>query len=151
MAGRLNSECHNNRSFAASLATGQIAGGSCKVIQTFMSKDENEQREFLQNNQDIENLFRTLLGIVEKIYSDSDLTYWALCLLNGIIEDARTRIKNLDHIQKNGQNHKNCIEILLSFITTQQSSKDKMKERDLASHVLSMLIEHHGLKNANIA
>lgn len=93
--------------------TGQIAGGSCKVIQTFMSKDENEQREFLQNNQDIENLFRTLLGIVEKIYSDSDLTYWALCLLNGIIEDARTRIKNLDHIQKNNvqgsQNHKDCI------------------------------------------
>ena len=52
-----------------------------------MSLDSEEQREMLQTPQNIENLFRTLLCIVEKIYSDSELTYWALCLLNGIIED----------------------------------------------------------------
>ena len=81
---------------------------------------------------------------MEKIYSDGDLTYWALCLLNGIIEDARTRVKHLEHIQKTrlAESNKDCIKILYSFIM-QQSGKDKIKERDLAAHVLSMLIESY--------
>jgi hypothetical protein len=43
-------------------------------------------------------LFKALLTIVEKIYGDAQLQMWAICTLNGIIEDARTRIKHLEHL-----------------------------------------------------
>ena len=94
---------NQNVSFLAYIESGQISNGCAGILQKFMTKDENEQREFLNNNNEAELLCRALLKIVDKIYSDTKLTLWALCMLNGIIEDARTRLKHLDHLQKTRQ------------------------------------------------
>ena len=106
------------------LASGSIGQGSGEIIQQFLSLDESEQRNFLDDSNLCDKLMRTLISIVEKIYSDNELTYWALALLNGIIEDLRTRIKNLEHIEKTKQPEvqKNCIHILYSFL--QQNTQD---------------------------
>ena len=43
-------------------------------------------------------LLRTLLSIVSKVSSETELIKWALALINGIIEDRRDRIKYLAQI-----------------------------------------------------
>ena len=78
-----------------------LPGGSVNTIKGFEALDEQGQRtEILDQNQPCENLLRVLFSIVDKIYSDAALTKYALALINGIIEDKRTRIKRLVSIQK---------------------------------------------------
>ena len=78
------------------LASRALPTGAGNTIKAFEALDENSQRtEILDNNQSCEQLFRVLFSIVDKIYSDEGLTKYALALINGIIEDRRTRIKRL--------------------------------------------------------
>lgn len=82
-----------------------------------------------------------MFAIVEKIKGAKDLLTYTLCLINGIIEDRRIRIKYLVGIQKskNEEKQKDLIGILNSFII--QNVEKENVQRDLAAHTLSMLIE----------
>ena len=83
-----------------------------------------------------------MFSIVDKIYSDEGLAKYALALINGIVEDKRTRIKRLVAIQKakNAERHLDLIRILQSFLL-RTSDDSRRQERDLASHNRAMLIE----------
>ena len=71
-----------------------LPNGASNTIRTFEDLDENNQRtEYLDQNQNCEQLIRVLFSIVDKINSDEGLLRYALALINGIIEDRRTRIK----------------------------------------------------------
>ena len=91
------------------------------MIQEFLNLGNDEQRDFLDDrlkNEECEKLIRTLLQIVAKISSEPLLVKWALAMINGIIEDNRSRIKFLAQIQKSYNREKklDCIRILVSFL-----------------------------------
>ena len=78
------------------VASRALPAGACATIRAFEDLDEQGQRtEYLDQNQNCEQLLRVLFSIVDKIYSDEGLAKYALALINGIIEDRRTRIKRL--------------------------------------------------------
>ena len=57
---------------------------------------DNDQREkFLDKKQKIEELLRVLFKILETIKADKDLNSFILALINGILEDKRTRVRNI--------------------------------------------------------
>ena len=86
------------------------------------------------------NILRVLFAIVEKVKGDNDLVLYALSHLNGILEDSRNRIalfsKMLDDVNK----PMNLLRILFNFIDL-NSQEDLKPHRDIASHVLALLIE----------
>lgn len=90
---------------------------------------------------------RVLFSIVANVKGDRDMTYHALALINGIIEDKRSRIKVLTTLQ--GSNNKDkaldCIGILNSFLIVSHEN-DQEFHRDLAAHVNAMLIEAYEFK-----
>lgn len=65
----------------------------------------------------------------------------ALLIIDGILEDNRSRIQFLVNIQKskNKEKHVDLIGILNSFLWI--SSNQTTEQRDLAAHILAMLIE----------
>ena len=68
--------------------------GSVTAIKEFEETDEQGQRtNFLDQNQNCEQILRILFAIVDKVNSDEGILRYALALINGIIEDRRTRIK----------------------------------------------------------
>jgi len=74
----------------------QLPPNSANTVLSFIQMGHEQQREFLDNRAEAENvmhLMRTLLQIVSKISSEPELVRWALALINGIIEDRRDRIK----------------------------------------------------------
>ena len=65
----------------------------------------------------------------------------ALLIIDGILEDNRSRIQYLVNIQKskNKEKHFDLIGVLDSFLY--QNNKHTTEQRDLATHILAMLIE----------
>ena len=131
------------------LVSRALPAGAGNTIRAFEDLDEQSQRtECLDSKEKCEALLRVLFSIVDKIYSDEGLTKYALALINGIIEDRRTRIKRMVAIQKsmNQDKHLNLIGILQSFLIRSMDGARK-QERDLAAHSLAMLIEAVDYKN----
>ena len=93
-------------------------------------------------------LMRNLLIIVDKVSSDMELVRWALALVNGIVEDNRSRIRYLTLLQKSrsGQAEKklDCIRILSSYLS-QNTDVLYRPQRDLAAHTLAQLICNAGI------
>lgn len=95
--------------------------GAFKTLNDFEQMDERAQRELLdkaENNQKAQELVRVLFKIVQTIKGDKDMTYHALALINGILEDKRTRIKILVSIQSSANESRqlDLISILNSFL-----------------------------------
>lgn len=65
----------------------------------------------------------------------------ALLLIDGILEDNRSRIKYLVNIQRSHKKEKkeDFIAVLNSFL--HQNNQEDHEQRDLAAHILAMLIE----------
>lgn len=80
--------------------------------------------------------------IIKKVKGEQKLITFALLLIDGILEDDRSRIKHLVAIQRSHKKEKkeDLIGILTSFLY--QSSQKTNEQRDLASHILAMLIEY---------
>lgn len=97
---------------------GFLSRGAGDNIRAFIGLNERDQRDWLSNKQKTEELLYNLFAIVEKIKGAKDLLTYTLCLINGIIEDRRIRIKYLVGIQKskNDEKQKDLIGILNSFI-----------------------------------
>lgn len=89
-----------------------------------------------------EELISVLLLIIKEVKADATLQYFALALLNGIVEDKRSRAKYLVNIHKsaNASKRMDVIDILFSFIQM-NLEKTKVNQRDLAAHTLAILIE----------
>jgi len=117
--------------------------------------DDKAQRELLdkaENNQKAQELLRVLFKIVQNVKGDKDMTYHALAVINGILEDKRTRIKLLVSIQSsaNEQRQLDLIGILNSFLV-QSFEVDQQHHRDLAAHTLAILIEAYEYKKCAVA
>ena len=120
-----------------------------------MSKNEVEQREqFLERKQKIEELLRVLFKILDNIKSDSNLNLFVLALINGILEDKRTRVRNIIAMEKSANATKKveAVRILFDFLLqNNHEGSDAIDQRDLAAHSLSQIIanmefslcEHH--------
>lgn len=78
---------------------------------------------------------------MKKVKGDSKLVTFALLLIDGIIEDNRSRIQYLVNVQKSHKKEKreDLIGVLNSFLW--QNNAKSSEQRDLASHILAMLIE----------
>ena len=63
-------------------------------------------------------MIRTLFHIISFISSEATLVRYALTLINGIIEDNRSRIKYLYQLQKSYNESKkvDCMGILFSYL-----------------------------------
>jgi hypothetical protein len=127
-------------------ASNQLPQGALKIYKEFEGLNESQQREFADSPRLID-LMRVLFSIVANVKGDRDMTYHALALINGIIEDKRSRIKVLTTLQ--GSNNKDkaldCIGILNSFLIVSHEN-DQEFHRDLAAHVNAMLIEAYEFK-----
>lgn len=68
-------------------------------------------------------------------------------LIDGILEDSRGRIQYLVSIQRSHKKEKkeDLIGVLNSFLW--QNNAKETEQRDLALHILAMLIEAHEYKN----
>lgn len=68
---------------------------------------------------------------------------FALLLIDGILEDNRSRIQYLVNIQRSHKKEKkeDLIGVLNSFLW--QNNAKSSEQRDLASHILAMLIEYY--------
>lgn len=61
-----------------------------------MAANEVDQREkFLENKKKIEEILKVLFKILEVIRADADLNAFVLAQINGILEDKRTRVRNI--------------------------------------------------------
>jgi len=61
-----------------------------------MAANEFDQREkFLENKKKIEEILKVLFKILEVIRADADLNAFVLAQINGILEDKRTRVRNI--------------------------------------------------------
>ena len=78
---------------------------------------------------------------MKKVRGDAKLVTFALLLIDGMLEEKRSRIVYLVSIQRSHKKEKreDLIGVLNSFLWTNKQST--IEQRDLASHILSMLIE----------
>ncbi len=72
---------------------------------------------------------------------DPKLVTMALLLIDGILEDKRSRIQFLVNIQRSHNKDKkvDLIQVLNSFL--HQNNNKSNDQRDLAAHILAQLIE----------
>ena len=67
-------------------------------IQRFLDLDPDAQRDFLdkrEHEDEAKKTIKSLMEIVKNISHDQEIVRWALAMINGIIEDDRSRIKLL--------------------------------------------------------
>ena len=100
----------------------------------------------IQKNNAEEHL-RLFFEIIKRVKSEPKLVTYALLLIDGILEDNRSRIQYLVNIQRSHKKEKreDLVNVLISFLY--QNNQPDNDQRDLASHILSMLIEAHEYRN----
>ena len=78
---------------------------------------------------------------MKRVNGDDNLVTYALLLIDGILEERRSRIDFLVDIQKshNKERQQDLIGLLNSFLIKHGS--DQRIQRDLAAHILAQLIE----------
>ena len=96
----------------------------------------------LTKSEKAEEYIRLFFEIVRIVNSDDKLVTYALLLIDGILEERRSRIEYLINIQSsfNKKRFIDLISILNSFLFTHNKPKEEV-QRDLACHILSQLIE----------
>jgi len=118
------------------------------ILEAFQAANETDQRAmFLDKNAKCTELFRVLFMILENIVSEPDLTLFILCLINGILEDQRTRVKYIIAMIKS-QKSLDCIKILFEFLQSNSNIND-MGKRELAANTLSILVQEYTYENCS--
>jgi len=128
----------------------QISNGVAETIKSFLAADDGQQRHLLDDSAEkSKNTARTVIKaffeILEKLRSDQELIYYALCHLDGILEDARSRVTHFIEIMNHFKDSVNLIKILIGFL--QNESSPDNRNRDIASHILAILIESQKKEN----
>jgi len=78
----------------------------------------DQRANFLEKKGKIEELLRVLFLILDNIKGDADLNLFILALINGILEDKRSRVKTIVAMQKsaNASKRVNAVDILFHFL-----------------------------------
>mgnify|MGYP001235995792 CR=1 FL=1 len=84
-------------------------------------------------------IIRALFEVIEKVKSEEMLIQFCLAHLDGILEDSRERISIFKNIENHYKTPIPLISIMNSFIH-RNNSNDKL-QRDIASHILALMIE----------
>ena len=82
------------------VSSASLPKGSCHTLRAFMEMDPEQQREYVDNREKSIPLYHVLFAIIQNIKQDFDLTYFCLTLINGILEDKRSRVSTLQLLQK---------------------------------------------------
>lgn len=122
----------------------QVEQGTYQAIAGFLQSDGNQQRFLFDDSSEKNKLgargvIKAFFGVIDKIQSDQDTTYYSLCQINGILEDLRSRINHFVEVMNHFKDSMNLIRILIGFLQKDNSQDNKM--RDIASHILALLIE----------
>ena len=92
----------------------------------------------MQSKRQVQQFLRALFEVIsDSVMRDDELIYFCLAHLDGILEDQRSRVKFMVEIMNDFKNKMDLITILHKFIDRSQIQH----HRDIASHVLSLLIE----------
>lgn len=84
-----------------------------------MAASEADQREkWLEKKPKLEELLRVLFKILDSIQGDSGLNFFVLALINGILEDKRTRVRSIVAMEKSANESKKveAMRILFNFL-----------------------------------
>ncbi len=139
-----------NPSIQSYEASQMLPNGSSAKFKEFMDMSDEQQRTTISDKNKAEEYIRLFFEIVKKVKGDVKLVNYALMLIDGILEDSRARIQYLVNIQRSHKKEKkeDLIGVLNSFLW--QNNQSETLQRDLASHILAMLIEAHEYKNCSI-
>lgn len=126
---------------------GTVSPGASFTLSKLLALSINDQKKQLDDRQNSEPYIKTLFEVVKNVHADEKLITWSLLYIDGMIEENRTRIRNVVAIQNsfNSGRKMDCIGILLNFLISNNDSKTY--NRNTASRVLSMLIEASGFDN----
>ncbi len=132
--------------------------GSDRILSDFLRLPDDQQRSAVNDvthstthklqKTKAEEYIRLFFEIVKKVKGNQNLITFALLMIDGILEDNRSRIQHLVGIQRSHKKEKkeDLINILTSFLY-QGGNQRTNEQRDLATHILAMLIEAVEYKN----
>lgn len=78
--------------------------------------DDDKRTQFLDKKSDCQAFFRALFSIVDQIKGNEMLTLYVLATIDGILEDQRTRVKEIIFSQKSQTKKCDTVKILLNFL-----------------------------------
>ena len=114
-----------------------------ELMSLFLKGTDQGQRDIFDNADNrraATNIVRVLFSTVEKVKGDNHLVLYALAHLDGILEDSRARVARFISLLNDINKPMNLIKILNDFIDV--STADELAiHRDIASHILALLIE----------
>lgn len=92
----------------------------------------------MQQKKQVLQFLRALFEVIsDSVMRDEELIYFCIAHLDGILEDQRSRVKFFVEVMNDFKNKMDLISILHKFIDRSQVQH----HRDIASHVLAILIE----------
>lgn len=118
-----------------------MAGTAETLIEFFRASDQQQRHLFDEssNKKKAQATLRAFFEVIKKVRSDDDLVKYALAYLDGILEDHRARVSHFIAVMNDFKSPENLIAVLNSFIH-ENGGADPV-QRDMASHVLALLIE----------
>ena len=113
-------------------------------LSSFFASNANQQRFIFDDTAETHKkgargIIKALFEVIQHIQSEEDVMLYALCQVNGILEDLRSRVSHFVEIMNHFQNPVNLVQILLSFLRKDRRNDNKF--RDIASHICALLIE----------
>jgi len=88
----------------------------------------------------MKSMLRGMFEIVQKVKGDPFLVLYCLAHLDGILEDDRERCEHFTTLAHDYKNSMPVIKVLNQYIH-QNGSAEQLPHRDIASHILALLIE----------
>lgn len=122
---------------------GVLSSGTTEIIKQFLDADESTQRELFENpnhKRKMKALLQGFFEIIQKVQSDKYLVFYCLVQLDGILEDDREKAVQFISLREDYKNPVDVIKILNQFIH-QNEGGETLAHRDIASHILALLIE----------
>ena len=88
----------------------------------------------------MKKLLRGFFDIISKVQSDKYLVFYCLVQLDGILEDDRERVAQFVSLREDYKEPVDVIKILNQFIH-QNDTLETRPHRDIASHILALMLE----------
>ena len=125
-----------------------IPSNSQSLLQKYTTLGHEEKRsQFLDHKEkkkEVQDFFRVLFSIVENIRGDDMLIFYVLALINGILEDDRSRVSIITNMLNLGKNPCNSIGILQKFLTEQTGASQYNEQKcELAVHTLALIMSSY--------
>ena len=107
---------------------GSLPPGSAEKIKTFLKMSDHQQSEALDTKESADELLRLFFNIVSNAKGDPDLVTLALMLIDGTLEQKRSRVNFLIQIQQTHKKDKriDLIDMLISFLYQNKAQGNKI-------------------------